>query len=475
MKRLSLFLALLLAACTQPSYPGIDRPSGGGNTATDQSVIDYIDQRLEAEYYWLDEVQSKCNTFNRSVKWEAYLDNVLGTLNTNSDDGYISSKGQRVFYSYIREVPSTTRSSVTGFGIDLHTTIVVINSEQHYYGFVVENVYEASPAKHSDIRRGDIITMVNKGYITPNNYITLFNSIYANTASQVELQIMRRAGDGGKEETFKVDLTAAPYQECTVAHCEIIRGNKPVGYLVYTGFESESDEALKAALRSFADEGVREIILDLRTNGGGSLYSAITLSSTLLAADHQEDLLCEVRRNPKNTKSETIELFNIEATEFNIGIERLTAIVSNNTASASELVIMGLRGLDIPVTLVGTTTQGKNCGMDVTRRTIGSGSGSLVVEYAPITFMCFNAKGFGEWGDGIAADIDAKALDKNYPLPAAPWGSSYVEYDAALALALESVGYEPITTASTRAIGDVEWPTAATIVKPTKGICLELE
>jgi hypothetical protein len=69
-------------------------------------------------------------------------------------------------------------------------------------------------------------------------------------------------------------------------------------------------------------------------------------------------------------------------------------------------MIAGLRGLDIPVTVVGATTNGKNCGMDVTYRTIGT----TYLEYAPITFMCLNAKGESNWGDGIMPDVDVKAL-----------------------------------------------------------------
>ena len=55
--------------------------------------------------------------------------------------------------------------------------------------------------------------------------------------------------------------------------------------------------------------------------------------------------------------------------------------------------------------------------------------------------MCLNAKGDGDWGDGISADIDVKSLDKNYPIPRVPWGADYVMQDVALRMALESIGY----------------------------------
>jgi hypothetical protein len=127
---------------------------------------------------------------------------------------------------------------------------------------------------------------------------------------------------------------------------------------------------------------------------------------------------------------------------------------------------MGLRGLDIPVTLVGSTTQGKNCGMDVTRRTIGS----LYLEYAPITFMCLDAKGFGDWGDGIGVDIEVVEYDKLYPIPYVPWGSSYAAQDAALRCALESIGYDFEDATRGDAPEREAWDAATTLVEPIEGI-----
>ena len=68
----------------------------------------------------MDEVVEKQQQFNRNLKWDNYLDNALGKLNSNTDDGYVNSKGERVFYSYIRDITSGTRANINGFGIGLH-------------------------------------------------------------------------------------------------------------------------------------------------------------------------------------------------------------------------------------------------------------------------------------------------------------------------------------------------------------------
>lgn len=473
-------VATIATACTQPYLPSVDRPSTP--TSDDLDIIAYIDKRLTEEYYWLDEVEEKSADFNRRLQWEEYLDNSLQRLTTNGDDGHISSSGKRVLYSYIRETQSTTRGATTGFGIALHYTIVKTSKDNDYYGFVVEDVYDGSPAEAHDIRRGDVIVRIDGDNITPSNYLALFNAIEHNTRSSLSLTLMRQTDSSD----YSVELTKGDYEATPVAHHEIldIEGyDRKVGYLAYTGFESDYDDELIAALATLAGEGAQEIILDLRTNGGGSVLSAIKLASSLLGPTYNDALFCTVARNPRNTSSELLSEFRLEDTGVALGIEQLTIICSKYSASASEIIIEGMRGLDIPVTLVGTTTEGKNCGMDVTRRYVGS----IYVEYAPITFMCFNAKGFGAWGDGITPDIDLSednALgikDASYPIPRADWGDA--THDVGLAAAIATLtGSNATTTTRTEdgfggSVGsslngslDGDHPTAFDAISPTADI-----
>ena len=86
----------------------------------------------------------------------------------------------------------------------------------------------------------------------------------------------------------------------------------------------------------------------------------------------------------------------------NLDLPELWVIASNSTASASEMVIKGLEGLDVPVHIVGKTTNGKNCGMDVMEKTFGS----YIYTYAPITFINYNAKGNNDYADGIKPQVN---------------------------------------------------------------------
>lgn len=442
MKRVLYVILLLAVACTNPIYIDVDNPHQGG-TAEDRKIIDYIDKRLSEEYYWLDEVVEKSPRFNRNLRWKDYLDASLSLLSTNHDDGYLTSKGERVFYSYIREDKSSTRSNVTGFGIGLHYTIAVIDNENKHYGFVVEKVYPDSPAAEAGVLRGDVITMVGNSYINQDNYASRFNSIELNTASELRLKLRRQSED----KSFDVTLKKGAYAETPVIHSEVIEiFDVKIGYLVYTSFVAEYDEELLSAIREIKAQGATDLVLDLRCNSGGSVLSAVKLCSALVPSTYEGGVLCYLERNAKNIHGDRPTDYLVEHSGEIFSLERLMVICSDYTASASELVVMGLRGLDFPVMLVGSQTEGKNCGMDVTRRTLGK----TAVEFAPITFMCFNAKGYGDWGEGIVPDIDLTAednefglSDKNYPLPRTSWGD--YQHDIALATALAKLTGRSLT------------------------------
>ena len=468
MRGLILFILMLCVACTQQPYSGMDVPSSGRPISED-AIISYIDQRLEQEYYWLDEVKEKRSMFNRRLAWDEYLSNALSKLTTNEDDGSYNSKGQRSYYSYIRQV-TATRAELSGFGLLLHYTIVIVDENNHL-GFIVESVYPDSPADRAGIKRGDIITEIGGRFIDTSNYATHFNNIQYNSTTSLDLTLRRRSDDGMEYEAM---LLRTAYHETPIAHYEVIDVedyNKRIGYLSYLGFESEYNKELTDVLTYFAAEGIGELILDLRCNGGGALTSAQLLCSAIVPSSYEGQTLCTIERNKRNAVSSQSDTFKLENTGQLLNLERVTVICSDFSASASELVVMGLRGMDFPVRLIGATTEGKNCGMDVTHKRINGKE----FEYAPITFMCFNAKGFGDWGEGITPDIDLTSesnisgvYDEYYPLPYTDWGDS--KRDIALAVAIADITGKSISQKGvTRCNSESGITIAETMARPVVG------
>ena len=397
--------------------------------ATDE-VVKWVDQRLQDEYYWLDEYKEKLNTFDYTLAYDKFLSTSLLSMTTNMEDGYVV-KGTRYLYSYI------TQESATRADDDRMENSFGILIAGRYFGgsnntaiLVVEHVYPGSPAANAGLKRGDTITKVDNATIpepTSNlqQYYTLRNKLESGTGS-ITIEGETYDKQTQKDIVYRKTLTSADYLPSPVAHYTVLEfdeavakvinpDGKKIGYLSYLGFESEYDAELIEAMEYLAAKGITDLILDLRVNGGGSVNTSTMLGSMLLSEEYVGKTYATLKRNPKNKRipaeylnDDCLITKNGLGDEFknkdlpNLDLPELWVIASNSTASASEMVIKGLEGLDVPVHIVGKTTNGKNCGMDVMEKTFGS----HIYTYAPITFMNFNAKGDNDYADGIKPQVN---------------------------------------------------------------------
>ena len=156
-------------------------------------------------------------------------------------------------------------------------------------------------------------------------------------------------------------------------------GEKTVGYLVYNSFDIKSMETLPVVFRKFKEKGVKELILDLRYNGGGYVKTECELASliapyanvaagdvfqtevfnqTLTTAWADEDF-----NTYFSTKFDHVTAdynINEDITDANLDLKKLYVIVTNGSASASEGLIIGLSPY-LDITLIGQQTYGKYC------------------------------------------------------------------------------------------------------------------
>lgn len=450
--------------------------SGGA----EDPVVTWVDQRLGAEYYWLDEYNEKRPTFDFSQTYDRFLSTSLLSLTTNEMDGGIDGNGNRYIYSYIvRTGPAGTTSGTraatgmtTGLGLYLTNTVWSLDNGARY-GFAVEHVYPGSPAEKAGVQRGDIIAQVNGMDITQSNMNDFWTRLNYGGYADVTLRKINWWAESSDAENAQVDvsLSAGGYFPSPVAYHGVLempeniadKSNK-IGYLSYLSFDADYDDSLAAAMADLKAAGVTDLILDLRSNGGGSVNSSIKLASMILDASYKGATYAKLKRNPLNKYGDDECLLTEQQT--NLGIKHLYIIATGNTASASEMVIAGLRGLDIPVTILGSRTEGKNCGMDVMTATIDG----YDYEFAPITFLNYNAKDFNDYADGFEADVDILEYfaddanpshvnnSKMFPMPLAPWGMATYDialYEAMMRITggtLKSDSAEPAPAAVTRAM-----------------------
>ena len=233
---------------------------------------------------------------------------------------------------------------------------------------IIEYVYPGSPAAAAGLKRGDVIVKVNGNTISYDPLLADLNRSYDAMMNSSTCTITLSTGD---EKT----MTAVEMIENPVLLYKVFNdGDKKIGYLHYTSFTLESCPYLIEACKFFKAEGVKELILDLRYNGGGYVIAEELLMSMLApqaAVDSKAvfekeiynetygaDLLEEGETG--ETRFKTVHEFrdddgnlrSYSTADANIGLEKLYAIVSKNSASASEALLCCLMPFT-PVVLIG--------------------------------------------------------------------------------------------------------------------------
>lgn len=180
----------------------------------------------------------------------------------------------------------------------------------------------------------------------------------------------------------------------TVLHHQVLEiGGTKVGYLVFNSFLATSIDELKPVFQEYREAGIQELILDLRYNGGGRVNVAEYMAANIVGSRGVGRNFIEYLYNEQNSRYNQFVTF--EQADSPLNLDRLITITSDNTASASELIINGLRPF-MEVVVIGDNTYGKPVGS----------SPFYYDEYAinPISFKIANDDGEGEYFEGFAAD-----------------------------------------------------------------------
>lgn len=228
-----------------------------------------------------------------------------------------------------------------------------------YVHYIIPN----SDASVKGLERGMIFNTINGAQLTRDNY-NLLQELESYEIGFATYDGTNVTPTGETVTLVKSEITENPIH---VARTHTVEGEK-VGYLMYNGFTANFDAELNNVFATFQAEGISDLILDLRYNGGGSVETAVDLSSMVTGQFNNEIFATQVW-NPElqavfeqNNPEDLIDRFNttIRTGEAinSLNLNRLYVITSSRTASASELVINGLDPY-IEVIQVGGTTTGK--------------------------------------------------------------------------------------------------------------------
>ena len=314
-----------------------------------------------------------------------------------------------------------------------------IGGSKEIIGYV-RYVFPNSDAEKQGVKRGNFFFSVDGQRLSTTNYQQLlFNQKTALTFGFCKVENKQLVPTESKT------LSQLPLQEDPILlHKTLSRSGKKIGYLVYNSFVSKYDKELNEVFAQFKSDGISDLVLDLRYNSGGSVQTAIYLASMIKGTDTDKVFV----RQTSNTKmanywkrDHTFEN-NISGTPIHtLNLPKIYILTSKHTASASELIINGLKPY-LTVVQIGETTIGKNLA-SITLKDKSQGSKWAM---QPIVLRSENANGFGHYESGIVPDFEIKEDVRNL-------GTLGDENEPLLAKALELITGMPQQSASLRQQG----------------------
>lgn len=284
------------------------------------------------------------------------------------------------------------------------------NNAGNFFG-VVRYVINDSPAQEAGVQRGMLFTQVNG---TPLTSATDFGATFGQAAYTINLADYDGTTftlNGSSIDLTQVELNINPVH---TARTLDIDGEK-IGYLHYTGFTNEFDPQLNAAFGQFAADGVTDLVLDLRYNGGGSIETANDLSSMITGQFVNQVFITQTYNADRNPEFQTDRTFNSQIGDGSainsLGLSRVFVLTSGSTASASELILSGLDPY-IEVIQIGTNTTGKFEGSfllyDAPAPSFSRSQANPNHRYVmlPLVLRSENAEGLTDYFNGFIPDIE---------------------------------------------------------------------
>lgn len=278
-----------------------------------------------------------------------------------------------------------------------------------YVRYVLPN----TSADRAGIKRGDIFYRVDGEDLTLENYRALLDR------ELLKLDLAEIQGNQVVPTGVMVSLKQEEYTENPIHLTKVFDlPSAKVGYLMYNSFTHNFDPQLNEVFADFKSQGITDLILDLRYNGGGSVETAVDLSS-MITGQFEGEVFARQQWNKDyqeyfeaNDPEGLIDRFNskIHTGEAinSLNLSRLYVLTTASTASASELVINGLSPY-IDIIQVGTSTTGK-FQASVTlydSPDFGRRNASVNHKYAiqPLIYKSMNSEGKTDYLEGLPPTI----------------------------------------------------------------------
>lgn len=277
-------------------------------------------------------------------KISSYVDLVISKSDTYIktdqlfEDLLIGAFSETDKYSYFQQI-ETFKTEQNNY-VNAEYVGIGVSMTAHPNGIVIVSVFDYSPAAFIGLKTNDVIVSVN-GELIANKSLSYIASIIKGPENTSVLLGVKR--DRQPILTYTVSRQVVAMK--TVKSYIIDN----VGYVYISSFTNETGNEFAIALEKFKKSGINDIILDLRDNGGGTLYGCVSVARQIIS-----DAVI-TKMNFKYPGYLDLRYISTEK-DFDYNI---VLLVNESTASASEVVTGALKDNEVAI-IIGETTFGKS-------------------------------------------------------------------------------------------------------------------
>ena len=285
------------------------------------------------------------------------------------------------------------------------------NNSSNIFGYV-RYVLPGTDAESKNLERGMIFNSIDGQQLTDTNFSELLSlNSYQIGLATFNGTVITPTGES-------IALVKQQYTENPILIAETItvQGQK-IGYLMYNAFTRDFDSQLNGVFAQFKADAITDLVIDLRYNGGGSVETAIDLSSMITGQFYNQVFVNEEWNTDRQAEYASPKLFDNQIFTGeainSLNLTKAYVLTTKRSASASELVINGLNPY-IDMTQVGDTTTGKYQASfllyDAPAPNFSKSQANPGHTYAmlPLVFKTSNAIGFTDYAEGLFPDIQLK-------------------------------------------------------------------
>lgn len=210
------------------------------------------------------------------------------------------------------------------------------------YTFIAEP-YEGNPAQKAGLQAGDKIISVDGKDMYKKQSDDVSSALKGPKGTTIVIEV-ERENEGKK----KISVTRDEIKLPDVPYFGMV--NSTVGYIKLNSFTQTAASDVRSAFLELKSQGMKEVILDLRGNGGGLLIEAVKIVNMFVKKG-------ETIVTTKGRVAEENRVYTTLESPMDLLIP-LTVLIDEGSASASEIVAGSIQDLDRGV-IIGETSYGK--------------------------------------------------------------------------------------------------------------------